>query len=72
MQVISRRYTSLEGEVTEDNYEAGRYFVEGQELADILTNLERECFAFVADEGKPFRVEFKVEAETAATVQVAP
>ncbi len=62
MSIISRRYFALSGEVNEDNYEAGRLFIDGQEFGDVLTGLHREAFAFVADTDRPVAITFTVEA----------
>lgn len=62
MSIISRRYFALSGEVNEDNYEAGRLFIDGQEFGEVLTGLEREAFAFVADTDRPVAISFTVEA----------
>ena len=50
-QVISRRVYPLFGEVEESTYEAGRFNMAGRDLNDIVVDLQREVFAFVAEVG---------------------
>lgn len=49
-QIISRRVSQLTGEASESNYEAGRYFIDGQPVEDHLDLIQRDVFAFVADQ----------------------
>ena len=50
MADIARRYISLSGLVTEHPYKASLYFVDGQDLSEASTGLQRDVFAFVADQ----------------------
>lgn len=61
MTDIARRYITLSGEVSENNYQAGRYFVGGRDLNEAAVDLQRDVFAFVADQDIPVTVTFAVE-----------
>jgi hypothetical protein len=60
-QVISRRVYPLFGEVEESTYEAGHFYMAGQDLNDVVVELQRETFAFVADEAREVMVTFVAE-----------
>ena len=61
MSVIANRNLSLLGEVTESNYEAGRYFLGGNELAEQFVEMQRDVFAFVSDQDRVVTVTFVLE-----------
>lgn len=60
-EIISRRVGQLSGEASESNYEAGRYFVAGTDIDEYLDMLQRDVFAFVADQDNTVNVVFEVE-----------
>lgn len=60
-EIISRRVGQLSGEANESNYEAGRYFVAGQDVSEYLDYLQRDVFAFVADQDRQVMVTYTVE-----------
>lgn len=60
-EIISRRVGQLSGEANESNYEAGRYFVAGQDVGEYLDFLQRDVFAFVADQNRPVMLTYTVE-----------
>jgi hypothetical protein len=61
VEIISRRVGQLSGEASESNYEAGRYFVAGTDIDEYLDMLQRDVFAFVADQDNTVNVVFEVE-----------
>lgn len=48
--LIANRVLSLYGEVNESSYEAGKYFLGGNEIGEQLVDMQRDVFAFVADQ----------------------
>jgi hypothetical protein len=60
-QIVARRLIQLTGEATESHYEEGRYYVGGQVVDESLDVIQRDVFAFVADQDKRVTVAFSVE-----------
>ena len=46
--MIARRAIPITGEVHPSSYDEGRYNVSGNDIREVLTDLQREVFAFVA------------------------
>jgi hypothetical protein len=61
-EVIARRVYSAYGECDESTYEEQRYFIEGRDLGEVLSDLQNEVLVFVADTDRVVTVRLTVEA----------